>query len=260
MLGILWFGRTQVRKALLYLLAVKGLYHKADKASFLITAEASFRKDLDYIYTHNLFYLAQAYGNLGDLKESSEYCKETLQRQLTAGLDTDIRGAFDWAKNCAGIADFFQSMGQYRHCAAALASAEKILSEKVMKKIEGGSQDVSVVEGSELEADIHRRWAVMDGKILKAAFDVEMAKRNTLVVGETWVDPFIDEEEEIIKTCSSSDVPSPPSLEQQSALENGVCLPPKPPIGIYIHLYMYIYLCIYKCTYTYIYIYIYKYI
>jgi len=229
MLGILWFGRTQVRKALLYLLAVKGLYHKADKASYLITVEASFRRDLDYIYTHNLFYLAQAYGNLGDLKESSEYCRETLQRQLTAGLDCDIKGAFDWAKNCAGIADFFQSMGQYRHCATALASAEKILNEKVIKKIDGENQDVSVVEGSELAADIHRRWAILDGKILKGAFDVEMAKRNTIAVGETWEDPFIDEEEEIIRTCSSSD-DTPPPLEQHTA-DNGICLPPKPPVG-----------------------------
>jgi hypothetical protein len=64
-LGILWAGRGQVKKSLLYLLSVKKMYHSASdalKTQLKLKLKQSFASDLDSIYTHNLFYLAQAYG------------------------------------------------------------------------------------------------------------------------------------------------------------------------------------------------------
>jgi hypothetical protein len=83
-------------------------------------------------YTHNLFYLAQAFGNIGNTMESSKYCRLTLLWQLKGGFKGDdgrmapsVVG--DWVKNCAGLADFFVGMRQYNNASLALASSERIL-------------------------------------------------------------------------------------------------------------------------------------
>ena len=62
--GILWAGRGQVRKSLLYLLSVKNMYQSAFESSYnRCLLKKTFWAEIDSIYTHNLFYLAQAYGN-----------------------------------------------------------------------------------------------------------------------------------------------------------------------------------------------------
>lgn len=62
------------------------------------------RDSLEASLTHNLFYLAQAYGNIGNAELSSLYCHMTLQRQLNDGLD--VSSGLEWGKNCMGMADF----------------------------------------------------------------------------------------------------------------------------------------------------------
>jgi hypothetical protein len=42
--------------------------------------------------------------------------------------------AYDWVKNCACIADFYQSMDKQQIAALALSSAQKVLQEKVILK------------------------------------------------------------------------------------------------------------------------------
>jgi hypothetical protein len=61
--------------------------------------------------------------------------------------------------------------------------------------------------GIELEADINRRWAKLDEKILKSAFDIESARRNALELGEPWADPYPHPNPE--NTPSPSTSPSP---------------------------------------------------
>ena len=76
--GILWAGRGQVRKSLLYLLSVKKMYNDAialkkeqnsnsnsNSKLILDKLKKSFWIEADLICTHNLFYLAQAYGKYG---------------------------------------------------------------------------------------------------------------------------------------------------------------------------------------------------
>ena len=57
MLGILWAGRGQARKSLLYLLAAKRVYEQA--APKAAAAKPAHRAELESTCTHNLFYLAQ---------------------------------------------------------------------------------------------------------------------------------------------------------------------------------------------------------
>ena len=215
MLGILWAGRAQVRKSLLYLLAAKTLYTKASENVSVLSA--SHRQDLESTCTHNFFYLAQAYGHVGDVNKSSYFCRETLQRQFDAGLDSDIKSAYEWSKNCAGIADFYQAMERYRHCAVALSSAEKILSEKVIAKFKQTMTQSTTATATvpspsetciggviysdvmELEADISRRWARLDAKLLKTAFDTESARKCALDANMPWADDAVavDDADEI---------------------------------------------------------------
>jgi 2-oxo-4-hydroxy-4-carboxy--5-ureidoimidazoline (OHCU) decarboxylase len=54
-----------VRKSLLYLLSVQKIHAAASQTKdTTLTSNKAFIRELDSIYTHNLFYLAQAYGEL----------------------------------------------------------------------------------------------------------------------------------------------------------------------------------------------------
>lgn len=211
-LGILWAGRGQPHKALLFLQSAENVYLQYSSATNNLThtvthtfaAPNPLEKDLHNTYTHTLFYLAQAYGHLKEPEKSSDYCFQTLQRQLATGLK-DTRAALDWVKNCAGIADFFKAMEDSRKCALALASAEKVLKEVVIKtlyaqfdSIEGSTtasaaattedakEDTkdntsqpakrpNFVQGNlnaaEIEAELHRRFAAQDAQLLQRAAD-----------------------------------------------------------------------------------------
>jgi hypothetical protein len=70
LMGILWAGRGFVKRSFLYLLATKNLYERCKD----LPLSASDRKELESVFTNNLFYLAQAYGNCGNMKLSSQYC------------------------------------------------------------------------------------------------------------------------------------------------------------------------------------------
>lgn len=50
-------------------------------------------KDLEGLFTHTLFYLAQCYGSLGKPAKGAEYCQRTLQRQLESGSFEPLVGA-----------------------------------------------------------------------------------------------------------------------------------------------------------------------
>jgi hypothetical protein len=97
MLGILWAGRGHHRRSFMYFFSAKQFYTNAIQH---ITKKDSMT--LESLYTHNLFYLAQAYGNIGNSMLSCRYCLETLARQHAEGLN-DIAARVEWAKNCQGI-------------------------------------------------------------------------------------------------------------------------------------------------------------
>lgn len=95
-----------MRKSLLYLLAAKGLYHKIKtnkgEDGYFSKVTATDKSELESTYVHSMFYLPQAYGNIGDSKKSSVYCRETLRRQFNAGLrgsnEGEVKAAFELTK------------------------------------------------------------------------------------------------------------------------------------------------------------------
>lgn len=190
MLGILWAGRGQVKKSFLYLLAAKNLYHSV---SIAIQSMTEAQNELESLFTHTLFYLAQAYGHISEIKMSSRYCHETLKRQLKANFAT-LKMALEWTKNAIGISDFYLTMQFYRRCCLSLFAAEKFLHEHIVFKREEYMKIAEnrqlLLDAVEMEADIHRRRAHLDAIILKKAFDRELYKHNALERGETIA--FID--------------------------------------------------------------------
>ena len=80
MMGILWAGRGAVQKSFLYLEAANRLYQKGQVHTSKLNAhspatERRKAKDMESVYTHNLFYLAQAHGHVGDTQKSGLYVK-----------------------------------------------------------------------------------------------------------------------------------------------------------------------------------------
>ena len=99
-----------------------------------------------------------------------------------------MSAAYDWVKNCACIADFYQSMDKQQIAALALSSAQKVLEEKVIQKsgVGGGAgaggggggggaggAGVTAQDCIELDAEIKKKWIKLDMKMMKIAFEVE---------------------------------------------------------------------------------------
>ena len=95
-------------RSFLFLLACKQFY---DNARDHPMPEAV-REAMESSLTHNLFYLAQAYGHIGNSELSSLYCHMTLERQFAAGLE--VGSGLEWTKNCMGMADFRIALGVSR--------------------------------------------------------------------------------------------------------------------------------------------------
>ena len=111
-LGILWAGRDRVKRSFLYLHSAKVLY---DSLSENRSLPRGIRREVESLYTHNLFYLAQAYGHIGKPDYACKYCHETLDRQYIAGVEGSA--ALEWVKNAMGIADFHMTLGKNKQAA-----------------------------------------------------------------------------------------------------------------------------------------------
>jgi hypothetical protein len=102
--------------------------------------------------------------------------------------------AYDWVKNCACIADFYQSMDKQQIAALALSSAQKVLQEKVILKstVAGaatGGGGVTEQDCIELNCEIKKKWIKLDMKMMKIAFEVETERVLALDRGEPFTPP-----------------------------------------------------------------------
>lgn len=100
LLGILWAGRDHAKRfcshsrsvyltrfrSFLYLLASKQIYDTAQSLGVTMTAEQ--RAEMESALTHNLFYLAQAYGNNGNAQLSAYYCQQVSGEEMNIILSS----------------------------------------------------------------------------------------------------------------------------------------------------------------------------
>lgn len=73
---------------------------------------------LEKINTLTLFYLAQIFGNEGDLHKSAVYCHTTLKKQLELKEYDPI----DWALNAATLSQYFCTNNRYKEVRVLLAT------------------------------------------------------------------------------------------------------------------------------------------
>ena len=71
------------------------------------------------LYTSLLFYLAQAYQNVGNEGKSAEYCLRTLNRQLVK----DNVDKSEMSKNCLSLANYYLSYPAHDECDQCLQAA-----------------------------------------------------------------------------------------------------------------------------------------
>jgi hypothetical protein len=214
LLGILWAGRGQVRKSFLYLLSANTFYETniADKLKDTAVGPALptvVLTGIESTYTHNLFYLAQAYGNIGNVTLSSKYCRMTLERQYATvfKLDGEVKTDLEWVKNCGGMAAFFVAMRQYNNAALALSTAEKTLHERVAPRIialtEAANADMNTDSkaktktspgyladiqrlSAEVQADINRRYVTLDVLVLRRSCQMYKDAIASAELGVDW--------------------------------------------------------------------------
>lgn len=217
LLGILWAGRTNVSRSLLYLAVAKHIhsaYGKQEEAEVIDPAlppvppaasatkpQTAIQKQqtrLELEYTHTLFYMAQAFGHLGDSRTSCVYCYETLKRQLSeepitnAASKPDLSKSLisllfcmtddttmavenqhrvmEWINNCQTLSDFFIAIHDYARSAYVLTISERMLQQfQAQLLLQPTSDNVTSESIEELEANLARRWCTLDSNLLREA-------------------------------------------------------------------------------------------
>ncbi|XP_058808356.1 KIF-binding protein [Phymastichus coffea] len=142
---------------------------------------------MEKLYTLTLYYLAQIYGNLGDLIKSSVYCHMTLRRQLEMN-DFD---SIDWALNCATLSQFFMEKEGFQQARHHLAAATHIVGKyedtlKEMSSKELHNENEKEILDSKWEnfrhrsADISRCWAKYGILLLSSSRDRLIEKNENV--------------------------------------------------------------------------------
>ena len=142
MLGVLWSHREVPRRSLLFLLAAKEVARRAGAVADGPAPGGAAPARLAELLTHTVFYLAQAYANLGDADRGARYAQLTLEQQLRSGSGSGSGSgagpdAREWVRNCLGLYRYCRSRGRLEEAARCLGACHCVL---------GGS---SVQTGSE---------------------------------------------------------------------------------------------------------------
>lgn len=167
-LGVLWGNRGEQQKSLEYLLKSKAVYESHIALPPPITdtqwlkgesvIEWEREKAFESLHTHTLFYLAQVFGNLKQVKQSAHYCQTTLSRQL----EMKEYDAIEWSLNCATLSQYYISTEQFaqaRHClAASSCMLEQYLCDSNLEDVESDPEGLLAEKIQQVKADISRCW------------------------------------------------------------------------------------------------------
>jgi tetratricopeptide (TPR) repeat protein len=129
-LGVLWANRGETQTSLeLFERAIAA--HAKARTEERVTSDAEALQRLEDQHTLTTFYLAQAYGNLGERTKSAAHCFETMRRQLARrGKSGGGEFAFDpaqWARNAVDLARYYSAVDRYEVAEHCLRAAEAIL-------------------------------------------------------------------------------------------------------------------------------------
>ena len=175
LLGILWAGRGNVKRSFMFLHSSYKLYDEQFRTK-QNDQTTSINSSIESVYTHTCFYLAQCYGHLGNVIKSSQFCHETLQRQLH--ILTDPNSAIEWIKNCLGMSDYYLTTFSYIQVSALHLSCEKVFEKYILQQQneKKASIDPDIYE---IKGEIYIKSIQLDVKLLSLAFETEITKRNS---------------------------------------------------------------------------------
>ena len=180
-LGVLWGNRNEPQKALEYLLKSKAVYEShialpppitdSQWLAGVLVSEWDREKAFESLHTHTLFYLAQVFGNLKQVKQSAHYCQTTLSRQL----EMKEYDSIEWSLNCATLSQYYISTEQFaqaRHCLAAATSMfEQYVSDSGSSDPESDPEGLLAEKIQQVKADISRCWIKYCLALLSASKD-----------------------------------------------------------------------------------------
>jgi len=172
--GVLWSKRFEdIEKAYEYLASSEKLYkqykEEVDESpltvhnQFIEATDCERKHSFENLYTHTLFFIAQALKTLNKFEESANYCMMTLKRQI----NTETYDPLQWSINCAALSQFFIGEDKFweaRHC---LSCATYVIDEALSKCTDDNLSDLK-----EKKADIYRCWL----KYCLALFDISKCK------------------------------------------------------------------------------------
>ncbi|CAB0015223.1 unnamed protein product, partial [Nesidiocoris tenuis] len=132
-LGLLWSMREDHERALGYLQKAENLYgsfvssnvEPLDTKSFFTgSTDGSGQNELELLYTHTLYFLAQVFKALKMNEKAALYCHATLKKQLERGRDYN---KIEWAINAATLSQYLAERYAFKEARHHLAAAEYVM-------------------------------------------------------------------------------------------------------------------------------------
>ena len=165
-IAVVWSEREEPQTAHTYLMNAKKVYkesvdkncgHVWDQWEVLKPESERLAKsvridNIEDLYTHTLFFLAQTTKSLDKSDESAEYCGMCLERQLKSGK-YDAR---EWSLHSACLSQYYLSIDDYVTAHHCLRAASVMLAQESINSSE--ADETTKTKISEAEADLARCW------------------------------------------------------------------------------------------------------
>ncbi|KAH3745958.1 KIF1-binding protein [Pelomyxa schiedti] len=105
-LGVLASDRSNHEEAERYLKQAEAVYlqiKRRNEAEVLPFTHTGYHNEIESLYTHTLYYLAQMYNINSKKSMAAQYCYETLKRQRAS----NTYNSEEWALNCVSLAAYY---------------------------------------------------------------------------------------------------------------------------------------------------------
>lgn len=178
-LGILWSGRGEPSKALIFLSEAEKIYNNYKSNCTVCPYEPDniFNDEIinpedwgpfEKTFTLTLYYLAQVYEHLNESEKSAKYCHITLKRQK----EYNVYDEKEWSINCATLSQYYIQEKMFMTARHLLACSTYILA-KYESSID------NKVENEDVWDDIHRSKAEIAWCWLKYCINLLVECQNS---------------------------------------------------------------------------------
>jgi tetratricopeptide (TPR) repeat protein len=189
-LGILWSHRNEHQKSKHWIQLAVDVYNQLQDGELSETR----RSKVESLYTHTLFYMAQACQHTGEVERAVDLCQQTIDRQLNE-TQPDLS---ECAKNCMFLATYYLTRRHFRQVQYFLSAADQLFSQ--VPAPTGGSteaHDTMKATLARARADFSLQWLKISAEQL-----IRQQKSSEFEIVN-----------DIIFTFSKLEVPEPPPYQ-----------------------------------------------